>query len=58
MAASKAKTKKTIENNEDVATVLEDLKNLNIDKLATYIKNNVGEASDEVIELIHTLINN
>ena len=55
MAASKAKAK---ENNEDVATVLEDLKSLNIDKLATYIKNNVGEASNEVIELIHTLINN
>lgn len=44
--------------NEVVNTVLDDLRNLNIDELTTYIKNNVGEASDEVIKLIHTLINN
>jgi hypothetical protein len=49
--------KKAKKNNEVVNTVLDDLKNLNIDELATYIKNNVGEASDEVINLIHDLIN-
>lgn len=43
--------------NEVVNTVLNDLKNLNIDELTIHIKNNVGEASDEVINLIHTLIN-
>ena len=50
--------KKAKANNEVVNIVLNDLKNLNTDELTTYIKNNVGEASDEVIKLIHTLINN
>lgn len=54
MAASKAKAK---ENNEVVNTVIVDLKTLNIDELTIHIKKNVGEASDEVINLIHTLIN-
>lgn len=49
--------KKAKENNEVVNTGLDNLKNLNIDELTTHIKNNVGEASNEVIELIHTLIN-
>jgi cysteinyl-tRNA synthetase len=49
--------KKAKKSNEVVNTVLDDLKNLNIDELTTHIKNNVGEASDEVINLIHDLIN-
>jgi hypothetical protein len=50
--------KKEKQNDKVVKTMLDDLKNLNNEELAKHIKNNVGEASNEVINFIHTLINN
>jgi hypothetical protein len=49
-----AKAKNTeIETSND----FEVLKNKSIEELTEYLKNNVGESSDEIINLFHAFIN-
>ena len=41
----------------EVLDTFENLKNKNIQEFTEYLKNNIGESSEEVIQLFHAFIN-